>query len=83
MLRGAGCGGGAGGRYLPDHSFLPTSPIPPATFDLASRTHGELAQGQGGDAKGIQRRAAAALSAPGRAVRIGDVGLSGPTWEVQ
>ncbi|KAM7075354.1 uncharacterized protein WM277_001309 [Molossus nigricans] len=63
---GCGCGGGgAGGRYLPGHSFLPTSPILPATFDLASRTHGGLAQGQGGDAKGIQRRSAAASSAPG------------------
>lgn len=41
-LRGAGFGGGAGGCYLPVHSFFPTSPMPPATFDLASRAHGKL-----------------------------------------
>lgn len=83
MLRGAGFGGREGGCYLPGHSFLPTSPIPPATFDLASQAHGELAQGQGGDAKGIQRRGAAATSAPGRAVRIRGVGQRGPTWELR
>lgn len=83
MLRGAGLGGGAGGCYLPGHSFLPTSPVQPPTFDLASRAQGELAQGQGGGAKGIQRRGAAAKSAPGRPVRIGGVGPHGPTWELR
>lgn len=57
VLRGAAFGSGAGGRYLPGHSFLLTSPIPPATFDLASRAHGELSRGQGGDAK-VSRGAA-------------------------
>lgn len=31
----------AGGRSLPGPSFLPTSPIPPATFDLASWARGD------------------------------------------
>lgn len=73
----------SGWPSFPGHFVLPTSPIPPATFDLASRTHGGLAQGQGGDAQGIETRGAAARSAPGRAMRIGGVRLRGPTWEVR
>lgn len=69
----------SGWPRLPGHSVLPTSSIPPATFDLASRTHG----GQGGDAQGIETRGAAAESAPGRAVRIGGIRLRSPTWEVR
>ncbi|XP_059024838.1 uncharacterized protein LOC131827857 [Mustela lutreola] len=61
-LRRDGEGRWSGWPRLPGHSVLPTSSIPPATFDLASRTHG----GQGGDAQGIplsiHRRASAAFS---------------------
>lgn len=89
-----GRGGRSGGPVLrttpsspplhpPHHFVLPTSPIPPAAFDLASRTYGGLAQGQGGDAQGTETRGSAAQSAPGHAARIGGVRLRGPTWEVR